>query len=109
MNFNRDAAAPPPRRASTSGTSASGSPGGVDWRVPRSVLREMEAAEELTRDNTGMTLTIAFNYGGRTEIVDAVKRILRDHDAGRLRSEKITRRLDPSNGCTTPTCPIPTC
>jgi undecaprenyl diphosphate synthase len=61
-----------------------------DWRVPRSVLKEIEAAEELTRDNTGMTLTIAFNYGGRVEIVDAVKQIVRDHDAGKLRTEKIT-------------------
>ncbi len=61
-----------------------------DWRVPRSVLREMEISEELTRDNTGMTLTIAFNYGGRVEIVDAVKRILAEHDAGRLRGGKLT-------------------
>ena len=60
-----------------------------DWRVPRSVLREIEAAEEMTRDNTGMTLTIAFNYGGRVEIVDAVKQIVRDHDAGKLRTENI--------------------
>ncbi|MGZ5297403.1 MAG: polyprenyl diphosphate synthase, partial [Actinomycetota bacterium] len=36
------------------------------------------------------TLTIAFNYGGRVEIVDAVKQIVRDHDAGRLRTEKIS-------------------
>ena len=49
-----------------------------DWRVPRSVLKEMRISEELTRDNTGMTLTIAFNYGGRAEIVDAVKEIARD-------------------------------
>ncbi len=61
-----------------------------DWRVPRSVLREMEASEALTHDNTGMTLTIAFNYGGRVEIVDAVKKILAEHDAGRLRGEKLT-------------------
>ena len=66
-----------------------------DWRVPRSVLREIEAAEEMTRDNTGMTLTIAFNYGGRVEIVDAVKQIVRDHDAGKLRTEKISVGLDP--------------
>jgi undecaprenyl diphosphate synthase len=37
-----------------------------------------------------MTFTIAFNYGGRTEIADAVKRILEDHDAGRLKGERIT-------------------
>jgi undecaprenyl diphosphate synthase len=61
-----------------------------DWKVPRSVLKEMDASEELTRDNTGMTLTIAFNYGGRIEIVDAVKQILEDHDAGRLKGSKIT-------------------
>jgi undecaprenyl diphosphate synthase len=61
-----------------------------NWKVPRSVLKEMEISEQLTRRNTGMTLTIAFNYGGRVEVVDAVKRILEDHDAGRLKGEKIT-------------------
>ena len=61
-----------------------------DWRVPRSVLKEMDAARELTRDNTRMTLTIAFNYGGRTEIVDAVKRMIDEHDRGRLKGERIT-------------------
>ncbi|MCI0635156.1 MAG: polyprenyl diphosphate synthase [Actinobacteria bacterium] len=61
-----------------------------DWRVPRSVLREIEISEALTEHNTGMTLTIAFNYGGRVEIADAVKRLIADHDAGRLRGERIT-------------------
>ena len=61
-----------------------------DWKVPRSVLREMEISEELTHHNTGMTLTIAFNYGGRVEVVDAVKRLIADHDAGRLKGEKLT-------------------
>ena len=61
-----------------------------DWKVPRSVLKEMEVSEELTRHNTGMTLTIAFNYGGRVEVVDAVKRLIADHDAGRLKGEKLT-------------------
>jgi undecaprenyl diphosphate synthase len=69
-----------------------------DWRVPRSVLREIRISEDLTRDNTGMTLTIAFNYGGRAEILDAVKQILRERDAGTIRIEKlaeddIARRL----------------
>jgi undecaprenyl diphosphate synthase len=64
--------------------------GREDWRVPRSVLREMEIARELTRHNTKMTLTIAFNYGGRTEIIDAVKRLTEQERKGRLRGERIT-------------------
>jgi undecaprenyl diphosphate synthase len=64
--------------------------GRVDWRIPKNVLRDMEAAQELTKHNRRMTFTIAFNYGGRTEIADAVKRILEDHDAGRLKGERIT-------------------
>jgi len=61
-----------------------------DWRLPRGVLNEMERAEEKTRRNRTMTLTIALNYGGRTEIVDAVRRILEEHDRGRLGGERIT-------------------
>jgi len=61
-----------------------------DWRVPRSVMREMDRSQELTQHNDGMTLTIAFNYGGRIEIADAVHKLLEDHDAGRLRGERLT-------------------
>jgi undecaprenyl diphosphate synthase len=64
--------------------------GRVDWRVPRSVLREMETAQELTKHNRTMTLTIAFNYGGQTEVVDAVKRLIEDHDRRRLKGDRIT-------------------
>ena len=49
-----------------------------DWRVPRRLLRRMDEAIELTRRNTRMTLVIAFNYGGRAEIVDAVQRLVED-------------------------------
>lgn len=59
--------------------------------LPRSVLREMEEAEHMTVRNTRMTLAIALNYGGRIEIVDAVRGILEDHDSGRLRG-RITER-----------------
>jgi len=59
--------------------------------LPRSVIREMEEAERMTKGNTRMTLTIALNYGGRTEVVDAVRRLLEDHDAGRLRG-RVTER-----------------
>jgi undecaprenyl diphosphate synthase len=64
--------------------------GRIDWKVPRSVLREMDDARELTRNNRAMTLTIAFNYGGRTEILDAVKSLLDDHRQGRLKAGRIT-------------------
>ena len=64
--------------------------GRSDWRVPRNVEREMAEAQEMTKGNTGMTFTIAFNYGGRTEIADAVKKIVEDHDRGRLKGERIT-------------------
>jgi undecaprenyl diphosphate synthase len=63
-----------------------------DWRVPRSVLREIREAEDLTEANTGTTLTIAFNYGGRAEIVDAVKDLAREVQAGKLRPESIDDR-----------------
>jgi undecaprenyl diphosphate synthase len=46
-----------------------------DWRVPKRLLKRMDEAAELTRDNSKLTFTIAFNYGGRAEIVDAVKAI----------------------------------
>jgi undecaprenyl diphosphate synthase len=49
-----------------------------DWRVPKGVLKRIEDAEELTKKNKTMTLNIAFNYGGRAEIVDAVQQLVRD-------------------------------
>ena len=63
-----------------------------NWRLPRSVLREIDTAEALTRENRGTTLTIAFNYGGRAEIVDAVKSLAREVRDGTLRPESIDDR-----------------
>jgi undecaprenyl diphosphate synthase len=73
-----------------------------DRRLPRSVLKEIEDAERLTRSNRGMVFGVALNYGGRTEVADAVKRLIEDHDAGRLAGSRIdpkaiSRRMyDPS-------------
>ncbi len=60
-----------------------------DWRVPKRLIRRMDESIELTRKNRRMTLTIAFNYGGRAEIVDAVKAIV---DSG-IESSKVTEKL----------------
>ncbi|MDZ7677018.1 MAG: polyprenyl diphosphate synthase [Acidimicrobiales bacterium] len=59
-----------------------------DWRVPKRLLRRMEESEELTADNRTMTFTMAFNYGGRAELVDAVRAIV---DEG-IPSDKIDER-----------------
>jgi len=45
-------------------------------RFPESLRQKLQHAIELTKDNTRGTLSIAFDYGGRAEIVDAVRRIL---------------------------------
>ncbi len=58
----------------------------------RSVIRELEIAEELTRDNTVMTLTMCVNYGGRAEIADAAREIARLAAAGRLDPERVTEQ-----------------
>ncbi len=65
-----------------------------NWRVPRSVLKRIELAEELTRDNTGLTFTVAFNYGGRAEIVDAVRAIVAEGvDPEKIDERTIARHL----------------
>ena len=48
-----------------------------NWRMPKGLLRVIDDSVDLTRDNTRMTFTIAFNYGGRAEIVDAVQELVR--------------------------------
>lgn len=62
------------------------------WRVPKGVLRRMDWARELTQDNTGMTLTICFNYGGRAEIVDAVRALVAEGATPDDIDEKTIRR-----------------
>jgi len=46
--------------------------------LPQGLQRAINKAVELTKNNTGMTLNVAFNYGGRVEIVDAVHRLITD-------------------------------
>ena len=58
-------------------------------RLWRSVIKELEVAEELTRDNDVLTLTMCVNYGGRAEIADAAAAIGREVAAGRLNPDKI--------------------
>jgi undecaprenyl diphosphate synthase len=59
-----------------------------DWRVPRRIIRSMDETAAMTEKNRRMTLTIAFNYGGRAEIVDAVRDIVAD----KLPAKKVDER-----------------
>lgn len=61
-------------------------------RLWRSVIKELQVAEELTRDNDVLTLTMCVNYGGRAEIADAARAIGRDVAAGRLNADRIDDR-----------------
>jgi undecaprenyl diphosphate synthase len=63
-----------------------------DWRVPKRLLRRMDEALALTAANRTMTLTIAFNYGGRAEIVDAVRALVASGTPADKVDEKAIRR-----------------
>ena len=58
----------------------------------KSVIDELERAEEMTRDNTVLTLTMCVNYGGRAEIADAAKAIALKVAAGQLDASKVTEK-----------------
>jgi len=59
------------------------------------VRRRVEEAMELTKGNDRITVNIAFNYGGRQEILDAVHKIVRDGvPAGRIDEERFASYLD---------------
>lgn len=57
-------------------------------RLWRSVVSELETAEQLTRGNDALNLVMCVNYGGRAEIADACARIAADVRAGRLSARK---------------------
>lgn len=75
--------------------------GGRDDLAP-DLLRLVERAEMVTRDNTGMTLVVAFNYGARDEIVRAARQLAADAASGRIEAAAIDEamlasRLDTSD------------
>jgi undecaprenyl diphosphate synthase len=57
--------------------------------LPSQVLQEIDENIRLTRDNTGMALCLAINYGSRTEFVDAVRAIAAQVREGQLLPEQI--------------------
>jgi undecaprenyl diphosphate synthase len=62
-------------------------------RVPRRVLQRIEETEALTARNRRMTLTFAFNYGGRAELADAVRAIAEGVRSGRIDPARVDERM----------------
>ena len=59
----------------------------------RTLQERIEAAESLTRANTGLNLVIAANYGGRWDMIEAVRTIARRAQAGELNPDQVSPEL----------------
>ncbi len=70
------------------------------------MLKKIDECMERTKNNTGIVFNIALNYGGREEILHAVKNIALDVEAGKINPEEITQK-DIENGLYTKGQPDP--
>jgi undecaprenyl diphosphate synthase len=61
-------------------------------RIPPLTRRKLEDAIERTRANTEMQLVFALSYGGRQEIVDAARKLLREAEAGRIDPDQLDEK-----------------
>jgi undecaprenyl diphosphate synthase len=60
--------------------------------LPEEALREIDKTVAISRDNTGMVVCLAINYGARAELVDAVRRIAEEVRAGKIEPDQIDER-----------------
>jgi undecaprenyl diphosphate synthase len=65
---------------------------GRPQRLWKSVISELEEAQELTRKNKKLTLNMCVNYGGRAEIVDAATELARDVKRGKVKTDSINEK-----------------
>ena len=66
---------------------------GRPQRLWGSVIKELQEAEELTKKNKVLTLNMCVNYGGRSELVDAVQSIAKEVSKRKLKPEQINEKL----------------
>jgi len=69
----------------------------INWlgrpqKLWKSVISELEEAEDLTRKNKKLILNMCVNYGGRAEIVDAATELARDVKRGKIKPDSITEK-----------------
>ena len=60
--------------------------------LPEATLRELRETERLSAGNDGMVLRLALNYGGRSELADAARRVAEDVASGALRAADVDER-----------------
>ncbi|MFQ5964592.1 MAG: isoprenyl transferase [Candidatus Scalinduaceae bacterium] len=65
--------------------------------LPEDIQRELSISIKESKNNTGMVLCLALNYGGRTEIIDAAKKIASDVRKGKLALRGIDEEIFKSN------------
>jgi undecaprenyl diphosphate synthase len=61
-------------------------------RLPPDVRKTLDNAVERTRTGSGMRLVFALSYGGRAEIVDAARRLMREHELGRVHPQSLDEK-----------------
>lgn len=66
---------------------------GDQQRFDRDIVEGMNKLEQETKDNTGLTLVIAVNYGGRDEIVRATRNIMKDVKEGKVLPEEMNETM----------------
>jgi len=62
---------------------------GKEDRLPEAILKKARAAIQKTSNNSGLTVNVAFNYGGRSEIVNAAQQIIRS----RIKSDSLDENV----------------
>jgi undecaprenyl diphosphate synthase len=63
---------------------------GIREGLDKTIIKLIEDAERLTANNTGMTLVVAFNYGGRQELLGAFQALAKDVTSGKVEPQNLT-------------------
>lgn len=66
---------------------------GAKQQLDGDIIGLIDEAQARTRENTKLKLTIAFNYGGQDEIIEAARRIAEDVAAGKITPAEVTREI----------------
>ena len=66
-------------------------------RLPEEAVNSLERTLEMTKNNTGLQFNIALNYGGRDDILYAIKKVATQVEEGKIQAEDITETMISDN------------